>query len=191
MNGMETATMPVARKHRRGVAFRHVYLKIDMTPMVDLGFLLITFFIYTSAMSDPATMNLFMPKDGPPTGVAATGALTVLIGNNGAVACYEDKLKPDGTNLYSVTPAQLRATLMRKKKEVMAQYIPDAACEAKAIAEKRSPEDCRQHKLMVMIKPGENADYKTVVKVLDEMIINKIARYALVKPEPHELKYIP
>ncbi|SDC69125.1 ExbD/TolR family protein [Niabella drilacis] len=191
MNSIEAAAAPVARKQRRGVVFRHAGLKIDMTPMVDLGFLLITFFIYTAAMSDPATMNLFMPKDGPPTGVAATGALTVLIGNNGAVACYEDELKPGGANLHRVTPAQLRATLMRKKKEVMAQYIPDAACEAKAIAEKRSPEDCRQGKLMVMIKPGRNADYRSVVNVLDEMIINKIARYALMTPGTEELKYIP
>jgi len=191
MNGIEAAASPVACKRSRGVALRHAQLKIDMTPMVDLGFLLITFFIYTSAMSDPFTMDLFMPKDGPQAPTAASGALTILIGSKGSVAYYEDQLKPDGANLHRSTPGALRAALIRKKKEVMAQYVPDPACEARALSEKRSAADCRQSKLMVMIKPGKDANYKTVVDVLDEMLINKIARYALVTPEANELKYIP
>lgn len=191
MNGIEAAPSPVTRKRSRGVVLRHAHLKIDMTPMVDLGFLLITFFIYTSAMSDPFTMDLFMPKDGPQAPTAASGALTVLIGNNGSVAYYEDQLKPDGSNLHPVAPGALRAALIRKKKEVMAQYVPDPACEARALAEKRPVADCRQSKLTVMIKPGKDADYKTVVDVLDEMLINKIARYALVTPDADDLRYIP
>ncbi len=188
---MEALALPAGRKPKTGLRFRRAAIRIDMTPMVDLGFLLITFFIYTSAMSDPSTMDLFMPKDGPPVNTAASGAFTVLIGNNGAVAYYENELEPDASNLHRIRPEALRAALMKKKKEVIAQYVRDPDCEAKALSEKRSPDDCRQRKLMVMIKPGKNADYKTVVGVLDEMVINKIARYALVTPDVDELKYIP
>ncbi|MBO9618515.1 MAG: biopolymer transporter ExbD [Niabella sp.] len=191
MNSVETVAQPISSKRSIRKTFSGPNLRIDMTPMVDLGFLLITFFIYTSTMSEPATTDLFMPKDGPPINTAASGAFTILVGDNGAVAYYEEILKPDASNLHRGSLTELRGALIRKKKEVMAAYVRDAACEAKAVAEKRSPEDCRQSKLMILIKPGKNANYKTIVNVLDEMTINRIARYALVAPAADETKLIP
>ncbi len=58
---------------------RNQKLKIDMTPMVDLGFLLITFFIFTTSMGEPMATNLFMPKDGPVSNLSGSTALTVFI----------------------------------------------------------------------------------------------------------------
>ncbi|ANH79707.1 biopolymer transporter ExbD [Niabella ginsenosidivorans] len=191
MNSMETAIQLVSHKRSMRKVFSRSGLRIDMTPMVDLGFLLITFFIYTSAMSDPATMDLFMPKNGPPVNTAVSGAFTILVGNNRAVAYYEGNLAANASNLSHGSLTELRKALIRKKREVMAAYVPDAGCEAKALAEKRSIDDCRQNKLMVLIKPGKNANYKTIVNVLDEMSINRIARYALVAPEKEEQQLIP
>ena len=57
-------------------------LKIDMTPMVDLGFLLISFFIFTTEISKPAITNLYMPKDGDPTKIPGSRSLTILLGDN-------------------------------------------------------------------------------------------------------------
>ena len=68
-------------------------IKIDMTPMVDLGFLLITFFIFTTTMSDKITMKLYMPHNGDPTPIGKSKVLTVLLSSNNKVYAYEGALK--------------------------------------------------------------------------------------------------
>ena len=69
----EKALRSVSHKHHRS-------LKVDLTPMVDLGFLLITFFILTTSMSQLTATHLIMPKDtdGPKILVQQSAVLNVL-----------------------------------------------------------------------------------------------------------------
>lgn len=168
--------------------------RVDMTPMVDLGFLLITFFIFTSTMSSPTTMDLNMPKDNKneedQTKVKQSGALTVMIGRDNNLFYYEGELAPDASNFKSSNFKDIRAEIIKKKKAVEATYVTDAACEAKARAEGKDPADCRQKDFFVLIKPTEDANYKNVIDLLDEMTINKVARYALIDPFPQEMELI-
>ena len=177
-------------RHQRGFARKHrsLSLRIDMTPMVDLGFLLITFFIFTSALSEPNTMNLFMPKtEGPPSLIPQSGVLTIIIDKEGKLAYDEGTPAANGSNFTQSSLSQIRKEIVRKKLEVISKYIPDAACEAKALANKKSIDECRQKNFTILIKPTADADYKTIVAVLDEMAINKIARYVLADPDKNEL----
>src|SRR5579875_2231614 len=76
--------------------------RVDMTPMVDLGFLLITFFIFTTTISQPTTLKLNLPQDTKnpeeQTKTKASGALTIMLGKDNNVFYYEGELAPDGSN---------------------------------------------------------------------------------------------
>src|SRR5918998_4449078 len=81
--------------------------RVDLTPMVDLGFLLITFFIFSTTMSQPTAMRLFLPKDTEKpeeqNKVKASGALSLMLGKNDVVSYYERQLAPDGSNFKTST----------------------------------------------------------------------------------------
>lgn len=157
---------------------------LDMTPMVDLGFLLITFFIFTTTMSSPTTMELFMPKDTDKdeeqNKAKESGALTIMLSKDNHVYYYEGQLKEDASNFLSTNFAGIRKVIIDKKKAVIEAHQHDAGCEkiwAKNNGDKKS---CLDKDLVVVIKPGELATYKNTVDILDEMTITNIKRYAMV-----------
>src|SRR5919202_6167943 len=86
--------------------------RVDLTPMVDLGFLLITFFIFTTTMSQPTAMKLFLPKDTDKpeeqNKAKESGALTLLLGGSDHVYYYEGQLDPTASNLQSSTMKKIR-----------------------------------------------------------------------------------
>ena len=75
--------------------------RIDMTPMVDLGFLLITFFIFTTTMTSPTTLKLNVPKETnkeeEQNKAKESGALTIMLGKGNNVYYYEGQLKVDAS----------------------------------------------------------------------------------------------
>lgn len=151
-------------------------LKTDMTPMVDLGFLLITFFVVTAKLSEPTTMNLYMPKDGIPTEAAQSRSITFLISGNNKLYYYygteEDALQND-----------LILPLSYDAKNGIRKIIG-----VKQMQLKQS--GVSKNELVVLIKPGKESTYKNTVDILDEMTINCVTRYAIVKPEREELQYL-
>jgi biopolymer transport protein ExbD len=168
--------------------------RVDMTPMVDLGFLLITFFIFTTTMSSPTTMELFMPKDTDKdedqNKAKESGALTILLSKDNHVYYYEGQLKEDASNFLSTNFGGIRKVIIDKKKAVIDAHQHDIGCEkiwAKNGGDKKS---CLDKDLVVVIKPDEEATYKNTVDILDEMAISNIKRYAMVDLFPAEKELI-
>lgn len=64
---LELINIAIRDRRRTGISRPKKYNpKTDMTPMVDLGFLLISFFVMTTELSKPRIAPLNMPKEGPP-----------------------------------------------------------------------------------------------------------------------------
>jgi len=173
--------------------------RVDMTPMVDLGFLLITFFIFTSTMQTPTTLSLNMPKDEKDpekqNEAKASGALTVMLAKNDQVFYYEGELAPDGSNFKSTNFKGIREVIIIKKKDVIARHVHNSQCEelqknAQARGEAKWQDACKDRDLVVVIKPNEEATYKNTVDMLDEMTINVVKRFAIVDIFPEENQLI-
>ncbi len=173
--------------------------RVDMTPMVDLGFLLITFFIFTTTMSSPKALALNMPKDTKKeeelNKAKESGALTIMLGKNNAIYYYEGQLAPDGSNFKSATFKTIRDEIINKKKEVIRTHVHDSNCpklqeEAKKEGDKNWQNACQDRDFVVVIKPDADATYKNTVDILDEMTINNVKRYAMIDITPQELQVV-
>ena len=146
--------------------------RVDLTPMVDLGFLLITFFIFTTTMSQPTAMKLYLPDDKvkpeDQNKAKESGVLTILLGADNHVYYYEGQLKPDGSNFLSASyngENSIRDVIMKKKADVRSRATDPT-----------NPEK----DLVIVIKPSVESTYKNVIDILDEMAINVVKKYALV-----------
>lgn len=147
-----------------GRKYRLAAPKVDMTPMVDLGFLLITFFNFTTSISKPTAMKLAMPKDdGDPTPVKCSASLTIVPEGPDRVGWYDCTNGVEAPVQYAPLNGKegIREILLHKRQAVARQF--------------GDPKD-----MVVMIKPSAACDYATLVGVLDEMTINGISRYAIV-----------
>ena len=140
--------------------------RVDLTPMVDLGFLLITFFIFTTTMSQPTAMKLFLPKDTDKpeeqNKAKESGALTILLGKEGNIFYYEGILNTENATAnfksanFGTGEDGIRNVILRKKAST------------------------NEKDLVIVIKPSDECSYKNVIDILDEMTINVIKVYALV-----------
>jgi biopolymer transport protein ExbD len=134
--------------------------RIDMTPMVDLGFLLITFFILATTLSKPSSMQLNPPdktqeKEQDP--VKASNVMTIFLGDNNQAHYIFGKAASEDPEFKTVAYGyDLRRAILEN-----AQKVPG-------------------DKFVIVIKPTKVSTYKNLVDVLDEMIITKTKRYAMV-----------
>ncbi len=142
-----------------------------MTPMVDLGFLLITFFIFTTALKQPSVTKLIMPKSSKDSVEVTAKFLLTAVLDKDKVFVYEGVLdNAAGLHPTTYNVQSGLGSLIRQKRE---QLLTD-----------------QKEKLMVMIKPMPSASYQDVINALDEMQINKVTHYAIVDASNQEKTYV-
>lgn len=163
--------------------------KVDLTAMVDLAFLLITFFMLTTTLSKPNIMPIIMPekKDINEEDLEATKesqVLTLLLGGNDKVYFYEGITNAvlDSTD-YSAEG--LRAKILDKKDRVKAEWGEDEKDDPKNPGQKKMVS-----KLNVIIKPTKESRYKNLVDTFDEMKICNIGRYVMLDISTQEENFI-
>jgi biopolymer transport protein ExbD len=130
--------------------------KVDMTPMVDLAFLLITFFMLTTTFGKPQAMLVNMPdktSDNQQQALKESKALTILLGEGDKVFYFQG-LQNQDLIATDYSAKGIRDVLLQKNKEVDG--------------------------LVVLIKAHARARYKNMVDMLDEMHITNTQRYAIV-----------
>jgi biopolymer transport protein ExbD len=164
--------------------------RIDFTPMVDLGFLLITFFMLTTTLAKPQILALVMPdkdikkEDIEP--VKESKVLTLLLGANDKVYWYEGitDAKLDSTD-YSAEG--VRDVILKKMDKVKEQFgMEDYKKKNKEGVE----EDLKGSYVNVIIKPMKEARYKNLVDALDEMAICKVRYYVILDVSPLEEAFV-
>jgi biopolymer transport protein ExbD len=141
--------------------------KIDMTPMVDLAFLLLTFFMLATTFSKPQTMEITMPekpkKEEQQPLVNEKKVLTLILGKNDRIFWYVGITNPK-VEIANFSANGIRKVLLQKNQEI--------------------------RNMIVLIKPDDTSNYKNMVDILDEMTISNIQRYALVDITPVEKELI-
>ena len=146
--------------------------KVDMAPLVDLGFLLITFFMFAATQIKPNVMNLNMPPkiDKPEpkdiSDIDKRNTLTILLDSENKLFWHQEDQA--GLSKDKLNETDFSAEGIRK-------VITDASA--------RAP---KKEMFTVIIKPTDGSSYKNLVDVLDEMEITKSTKYGIVEVAPWE-----
>ena len=146
--------------------------KVDLTPMVDLGFLLITFFILTKTLSEPKSMKLVLPAgENKTTPYGESTVLTLIPMADEKILFYNgDPEKASEKKDYAVIESNAIRSLIMKK-----QIALDAT-------KKYTRKD-----LSLIIKPTREAEFRSIVGVLDEILINDLEHYTIVDLEKEDV----
>jgi biopolymer transport protein ExbD len=178
--------------------------RIDMTPMVDLAFLLLTFFVLTATFSKPKSMELTFPVPPDPNQpqTELKKGITFLLTQDDRVFYYEgqfraaDDDKGQKTVISELNFSQgengLHKFLLEKNKSMHDQIraldekhknnqLPDTVFR-RLVKEVKADKESYTY----LIKTDDKATYKNVIDVIDELNINVVGKYVMVdimKPE--------
>jgi biopolymer transport protein ExbD len=169
---------------------------IDMTPMVDLAFLLLTFFILTTTMYKPSTLQLTFPvppeDDQPKELDKVNNALTLFLTSKDQILYYRDAYKPGETQLSRTNFKDVEKMLIELNKPTIerintyAKQLNEKKITEQAFDSLKNEAQKQKEALFVIIKPEKDAKFRNMIDIVDEMDISGIGKYAVqdtIKPE--------
>lgn len=152
------ATIENNFREKKGIRLKHKKLFVDLTPMVDLGFLLITFFILSTTLSTPSSTDLVMPKDSlVPTLLKQSAVLTLRPERNNVIDYFEGE-NVGNEMIKHCSYAEVRSVIQQKQRKV--ELVLG-----------------NKNQTVIIIDPGIESSYKNFVDLLDEIQINDIQHY--------------
>lgn len=166
---------------------------IDMTPMVDLAFLLLTFFILATTLSKPKTMEIVYPKEkdvekDKQTQVAEELATIVLLGlNEDEIGYYFGKFRPDTTEvtLSDLSKEGLRKIFFKRNKDIIMRLNEERVkLNSRQMADStfnRIKKEIKGDSLapFVVVKTLDSTAYRMVIDVIDDLNIADVGKYAI------------
>jgi len=150
--------------------FRRTPARVDLTAMVDLAFLLITFFMLTTVLSKPKAMPVTMPVGDVAGPVPETRTMTICLGKNNQVVWYLGL--PD-------------KPLIGPKQIGYGNQLSAAIIEIKDQIFKSSGKG-----MVVIVKPAGHSNYHNLVETLDDLNINKVPSYAVAKIDAKDIDFL-
>jgi biopolymer transport protein ExbD len=161
----------IAQEKQGGSKQRKKLIRVDMTPMVDLGFLLITFFMFTTNFTKPNVMDLGLPAKGPDSPhnvVKDMNQVTFILGKDNRVFYHQ-------SNKDELNKSNLKET------DFSGINISKIISEAYDKAPKKEV-------FTIIVEPTDDANYKNFVDVLDNIAISKKEQYGITDIKPWEKK---
>lgn len=181
--------------------------RIDMTPMVDLAFLLLTFFVLTSTFNKPKTMEInypAKPKDDTER-IKVNNALTFLLSEDNKIYYYYGQFYVEG-NKDAKPPTKLLTTNFSSSglRKLLLDYNDPTIKAIKKLKQRYKngeiadttlqrlvvKEQGKKEALTVLVKADDKAEYRNVIDLIDELNICNIGKYAVVDLMPQELALI-
>jgi biopolymer transport protein ExbD len=149
MSGGDVAEPKQSKKGKKRKKGRRLGIRIDMTPLVDVAFLLLTFFMFTTSMSRPQTMEINLPPDkNVKVDVKESELLTLRVNEKGEIF----------QSMALESPKRVEFNALRTFLKEKVQAIP---------------------KLIVLIKVDRGAKYNTIVTIIDEVNLSQIQRFSM------------
>jgi biopolymer transport protein ExbD len=138
---------------------RRIGFNLDMTPMVDVAFLLLTFFMLTTTFNKPNTMEINVPPEDMEVKVAESNVMTLRIVAQDSMFWNLANDSAQGLKMYD---AGAKGPMLNSTLKSILQKEYDT-----------------NDKLVVVIKPDKKAKYRNLVDIIDELNLMKIDRFSL------------